>query len=508
MFPLCLWIIHKLGINVLKTLCLIFAASFSASLWIMTFDPPQAFFMPYSRWWELTLGGILAVAQYQGTGFKLPAVLSGGAWRDLCPVLGLGFFCSAIFLIHRNSFPGAWALLPALGSAGILLGGQNALFNRSVLSSKPAVFIGLISYPLYLWHWPLMSYGHILWGEAFTSGKRLALMGLSFLLAAFTYAVIEKPFRGTRSYKKIFSVCSALLLLAVLGLVIWHGTVKPYSHRFGVDKFLYAAQDWDHTSMLKEFSKIKTYGSSPRLTVFEIPSEGPKTIYIGDSNMQQYAPRIGKMLSGAGGRRGAYFIASGGTRPVPGFFIDATYPHKELFEAFEDAYADPAVDTVVLAASWYNAANKICHVDGFSMDTAEGKKRFEQNLTEFISRIKREGKRVVLIGSLPLGRLDPKKNVVRGLWPVSFTIDATQGAYLERMRTFPHVATMDPLLQRVVKATGIEYIEPKEYLCADGFCPAVDERLRLPIYKDGGHLANTYVREHMTFLDDLILGRK
>ena len=105
---------------------------------------------------------------------------------------------TTVWLINENSlFPGFWALIPTLGAAFILQAGNESLFNKYILSSKPFVFIGKISYSLYLWHWPLLVFSRILYPEGSKSilAKPEVMVLIAVVLSIISYYVVENPFR-------------------------------------------------------------------------------------------------------------------------------------------------------------------------------------------------------------------------------------------------------------------------------------------------------------------------
>jgi peptidoglycan/LPS O-acetylase OafA/YrhL len=171
-------------------------ASFSYALWIIQINPVAAFYSPLSRFWELLVGGLLAwwVFRHGSTLGKSQLVLS---------IVGLFLLILGLTLIDKTcAFPGAWALLPVLGTAALLITSGSA-FNRKVLSNPVMVWIGLISYPLYLWHWPLLIFARIFEGETPSELTRLILVLASFVLAWLTYRLIEKPLRFNPQKKRV-----------------------------------------------------------------------------------------------------------------------------------------------------------------------------------------------------------------------------------------------------------------------------------------------------------------
>lgn len=208
-WPLVIWLIFrskKLQRSVLYGLLL---ASLMYSLWTINLDIAKAFYSPFTRFWELIAGGILAYETYEKK-------LTTGQFRNYASVFGVVIIFVAFTVIRPDyRFPGYWALLPAIGTGLIIFSGNSAWINRFALSSKPVVWVGLISYPLYLWHWPLLSFARILNSETPSVAIRSGLVGLSVLLAWFTYHYVEKPirFKSKSKYTILVLTISMLLLL-------------------------------------------------------------------------------------------------------------------------------------------------------------------------------------------------------------------------------------------------------------------------------------------------------
>jgi len=207
----------------------IFAAvalvSFGLSIWGMKAQPFATFFLLPTRAWELLLGSMLAV---------LPATVfvRNFALREILCLAGLaGIFLPVFFYGEQTPFPGLAALPPCLGTAALIW--ANTAANRDVkrgwaasaLSWSPVVFIGLISYSLYLWHWPVICYTSY-WAVAeFTAMEKWGLVLASVVLAAVSWRWVEKPFRkkmGVFTSRKTV-VGMALLVSLFLGCAGWCG---------------------------------------------------------------------------------------------------------------------------------------------------------------------------------------------------------------------------------------------------------------------------------------------
>jgi peptidoglycan/LPS O-acetylase OafA/YrhL len=129
---------------------------------------------------------------------------------------------SLFFIDQDTRFPGAWAILPVLGTLLIILAGHTSWFNQSLLCSRILVGIGLISYPLYLWHWPLLSFARILEQSQPHWQIRVLCIAIAFVLSLLTYYFIERPIRfGQNLRAKTYALITLLLITASLGLTTY-----------------------------------------------------------------------------------------------------------------------------------------------------------------------------------------------------------------------------------------------------------------------------------------------
>jgi hypothetical protein len=134
--------------------------------------------------------------------------------------LGLLILVVVVFRTENEYFPGKRALWPVLGASLVILAGfrqtQAGWLNRCLLSWRPMVAVGLVSYPLYLWHWPLLSYARIILGEMPGRGLRIGLFAVAFALAILTYLCVERPIRFGQKAKGAKAV-ALIVLMAILG---------------------------------------------------------------------------------------------------------------------------------------------------------------------------------------------------------------------------------------------------------------------------------------------------
>ncbi|MCU1410151.1 MAG: putative lipopolysaccharide modification acyltransferase [Rhodoglobus sp.] len=178
-------------------------ASFCFGLYLTPVDPTNAYYSPLSRGWELGVGGILA--SLHASGVKSRTTRGGG----VVAIVALLSIPVGALLIDKAQFPGWQALVPVLATAAIIWFGAGTLVDRRLLGTRPIVFIGLISFPLYLWHWVVLSFLRI----EHPAPSGLMLIGAlvaSVLLAAATYLFIEKPLKRRR-----LQTVSAVALIAM-----------------------------------------------------------------------------------------------------------------------------------------------------------------------------------------------------------------------------------------------------------------------------------------------------
>lgn len=200
-------------------MALLLLLSFAYGVWKVQVDMTGAFYSPLTRLWELLAGAALAYRLHvRGqSGRQTP-----GTWHAAMEVSALaGVLCllAGLIWIHpQRAFPGAWALLPVLGAVLLIASGQHSWWGRRLLSQPALVWLGLISYPLYLWHWPLLSFARVLNGETPSPTVRAVLVAFSIGLAYLTYRWWERPIRfGKPSQKKILGLVLAMLVLLLMG---------------------------------------------------------------------------------------------------------------------------------------------------------------------------------------------------------------------------------------------------------------------------------------------------
>jgi len=209
-WPLLLWFSYKKKWKPLVVITTLMTASFFLNCYLTHQDPSTGFYSPFTRFWELLSGAVLARAAWSKEGS-----------RSRLSTLGILLVISGAFLIRKEfQFPGFWALLPVVGAWSIIAAGPKAWINRHVLSSPLLVWFGLISFPLYLWHWPLLSIAQIVEESFPQTAIRSAAVLLSVFLSWLTYRWIETPIRFGRGIKNaVPAVVSGAVCVGIAGLI-------------------------------------------------------------------------------------------------------------------------------------------------------------------------------------------------------------------------------------------------------------------------------------------------
>ena len=213
-WPLLLYFFAKRSWSILWMIVGVALLSFVLNIVRIGADPSGTFYSPFSRSWELALGAFLA---YQTIHPIAPLVTIIQRHKSALSFLGFILILIGFLVINESrAFPGWWALLPVLGSGLLIAAGPEAIFNKTVLSKRLLVGIGLISFPLYLWHWPLLSFARIIYSETPPVDVRWVLVGASVVLACLTYFIIEKPIRTSNKKRSLIWFLSILMFVICL----------------------------------------------------------------------------------------------------------------------------------------------------------------------------------------------------------------------------------------------------------------------------------------------------
>lgn len=301
-WPLLLWVAWKRKHSLLAWTLVVAMVSFYLNVRGVKKHPVLTFYMPQTRFWELLCGGLLAWLTLYGqtdrsatvkwlreqlaTRRILVITRSGGhVLSNITSALGALLLIYGFWRIHPElKFPGRWALVPVTGAVLLIAAGPHAWVNKALLSHRVAIWFGLISFPLYLWHWPLLTFLRIVEGGTPGWGLRLAAVSVSIGLAWLTYRFIERPLRSGRRHRwQTAALVSMAAFIAVIGLATYH------LDGLGQRKIAMQSKDFDYSGDVPGYvpCKLPQFRDDTSLTYCLEPAPGtPDAVLIGDSHAE------------------------------------------------------------------------------------------------------------------------------------------------------------------------------------------------------------------------------
>jgi peptidoglycan/LPS O-acetylase OafA/YrhL len=398
--------------------------SFAGSLLIFLGYKELSFYSPLSRAWELLAGGIIANRSVERPGRKARSA----RFDNLPAATGLAaILVAAIWLKKESPFPGLYALLPVLG-AGLIILSPTSAANRVLLSSRPMVLIGLISYPLYLWHWPLLSYLGIIRSGDPTLLETWAAVVLAFVLAWATFRFVEIPLR--RAPNAVPRLCFGLLAVGVVGILT--ATASGFGFRFAPEIRDIALLRPQNNAGLRDACFSEAPGAHLGPNCIE-PGDKPLLFVWGDSTAAALYPGLKT--------------------------AQQTFPFRLAH------FAAPACAPILAAESSCDAFNDL--VFGFMKSSAPqvvllhamwGKNNDLGKLMDTIGKLRDiHIPRIVILGPVPVWKR-PLPNSLVNFYRLRHTI-------LDRTASGVSGPADDERMQAFSNAAGVEYISAWHILC-------------------------------------------
>ncbi len=499
-FPLLLILLWRKPKILVPAMLVLLIATFVLNVVMSVQNSMSDFFLTPYRAWEFLGGSLLAWwHEERGHEEEVPLHREALSWGGVI-LLGMGM----AFIHTGDPFPGWRALLPVAGTLLLMEGGAGGLkgawVNRNILSNPAVVWIGLISYPLYLFHWPALSFVHIVKGESPNPGCILTALGVSMMLTILTYYFLEKKIRNNKSCLIVPVLVTSFFLVGSVAFIASKGLIKTsYQMHVRNDKVKQAIEDGGMLEGMIWINDIKE-----KLNLTKTGGNGKKTVFFGDSNSMQYAPRIIKLLkNNKPDERGAVFINEGGVAPING--IDDSQKQKSLVNTLvKYLKQDSSVDRIVISAKWHMYFDNNLYnprvIDGCKIVSEKGEKIAMDSLGKMISQMVHENKKVIIVLSTPTAKqMDPHNIYLRTFLGIN-----TDESTPYKKKQF--IEENGEILSRIAKAAkenGAEVIDPMDYLCTNGNCIAEDEN-GIPIRFDESHLRPGYVRDHVKYLDQTV----
>lgn len=468
------------------------AVSLVASVLYFRADPPFVFYMFPFRIFEFTFGAALSVVPLRAVHRNIALTMS---------VVGCCLLVGSFLLITDTSaHPGFLTLIPCFATSLIIYGTSHERFVRQTLSWRPFVHLGLLSYSLYLVHWPVIVAARLLWGDRITPASGVALIGVSYILAVALHYGFERPLRYGQVWGKSFRPA----LLWIIGLMI-------------CGSIFYVAQIWTGAiraaSVTDAFAQVADAGSDAQCgdginSVASFLSCPPDILIIGDS----HAGRVGQALSlfSKEHEQGEGLLVRRWTVPgCPGLFgaykiydrpnlADRQEECREQIETWEQVIPHSTVQVVVLATRWAWLTERTRYLEDNIRDeslvTSEADPQtnrysrgvFRASIEYTVQQLLNADKKVILFSQIPLLTenvfrcVSTKTDVAQALEECEFVpVDVARRRLAFSSNWFRRMANSDERIWNINLFSDF---------CDEQFCyPFLDGRLA---YKDEDHLGD------------------
>jgi peptidoglycan/LPS O-acetylase OafA/YrhL len=458
--PLLIMATQRLSWSKTKIIVLLFAiVSLSVSQYYLSYDSGAAFYLIESRAWELLIGSMLAYGFFPQfkSAFLLEIMSAGG--------VALVLAC-AHFYSRSLSFPGLLALLPCLGSAAVIaVGQQRNTFAARLLSIKPVVFTGLISYSLYMWHWPL----RVLYGEQFSTifskSEKIALVFVAYSLATLSWAIIERPARiglGTLPMRKVLVAGGGMMATAAFcGLILvasngFPGRLTPAQQTIANFTFNEAAMFREGECFVTpETAKIRGFDAGRCL---KLSDQKKNYLILGDSHAAHLWLGLETDLPDIN------FLQATSSGCLPTLDTVGERHCLEVRKAiFETFLPNHRVDKIIMSAFWT-----------YPDLTA---------IPKTVKFLKQYADEIIIVGPTPRYNISLPRILVERYEGLNASTT------IERRQLNDEPFKLDKEMRKLADQIGASYLSVTDALCPDGPCFAMANN-NVPMQFDNSHLTD------------------
>jgi len=412
LWPLIIIILKKLKFSFFKITLAIFFLSILFSIYILKTNAVIAFYSPLARFWELLLGSLLAwIFLYKNEDAKVISEKYG----NLISFFGLALLVLGFAIINeRVQFPGARALLPVLGAAMIIFASPSSWLNSSFLARRLLVWLGLISYPLYLWHWPILSFMAIIHGGTPGIAGGLTAIAASIFLAYLTFKCLELRLRSCSGKLNVYLLFLAMMFVGILGLTVFLG--EGFENRKIATQNPNANLQTFNQHFFKTSDCSVEVGMDPTFCIIIGNKENIKAAIIGDSSGNSLAPGIGALYAKNG--YGLINIGTWSCPPVRGLIETDRWGrsnqcNKIIESAYDYIFKSKTINTVFLAI--FAKDLRVWGLPGIKQDASIEEKfnAFSELLKRDVQELNRHGVKVVITFDAPYAPYSAKSCVNR-----------------------------------------------------------------------------------------------
>ena len=464
-WPLMAWLLWRLKDNKMIAIAMLIAVSFTWNIWQAERDLTHDFYSPLTRFWELLAGALVAAS--------INLLKHNTSWQsnaNHCATLGATLLLFGVLYINASmKFPGVWACVPVVGATLLISAHTSAWVNRTVLSNPLLVWIGAISYPLYLWHWPILSFARIVEGGTPDMQIRIVALIASTLLAWLTYVCIERPirFQWRVSYKTA-TLLACMLCVAFIGNSA-HETNGYPDREVVTSRQVKYAGDFDHEEFHGYFKahfftceqkSIREASSTWRGMIRCFQSKAGKPVdlvLLGDSHAEHLF--IG--------------VAEGMPDKNVAFYASGALPLSDQWRqepVFAHLLSENYARTVLIAGMWPTQSKE---ESTYATMAAE--------LDAAVKALLEAGKKVVLLGDVPQFDFDPQTCKFQRPLRQSIRCEMPKSEFIKKSMRY-----QEALDEVKLRNPQIKLISLADFMCNDKKCSMVEGDTLL--HRDNNHL--------------------
>lgn len=475
--PFLLWVIFRSVVlrnrtTVISILTAGFILSFGLSIYGIAHFPSATYYLLPTRAWELLLGSLIAFLPI------FPLLLGHRSLRELLSLAGLALILlSVIGYTPETPFPGLAALPPCLGAALLIWSnGYAPTVVGSLLSTRPFVFIGLISYSLYLWHWPFLAFSKYLALESLSIGSRAAIVSFGFLFAIFSWKYVETPFRKRelgQSRKSMFALAGAsLAVVLVCGLLCVNMNGFPLRFSMQRREFVNAITDMAFINELNS----QDIRAGKAIPIGVMDSTIHPTVFVwGDSHAMAALPALDTFLKerGFSGRAATHSA----TAPVLDWHFINNYGVSDDSISFNNSVFSyiqkHRIPDVILIARW----------SSYVRNDREKSKTFVSSLLATVRRLAAVGSRPWILLDVPNQTFSVPKALSSPLYSQKYI-----ASLCAKPTTWNELEVSDPKIIAEIEVAGGRILDPKPRFLDPTGQYYIIQANGVALYRDEAHL--------------------
>ncbi|RLO08207.1 hypothetical protein DYB28_001689 [Aphanomyces astaci] len=545
-WPLFVSVVHRLSFRkAVACQVAVMVTSFACNVLFLGYnnDNKYSFYFPLSRFWQMAVGGLLAYVELPtlaGPSKYSSAALAAHPFASsVCSMCGfVAIIVGYVVIDETVAFPGFWSLLPTVGTACVVFAGPAPFINQYVLGNKLMVYIGQISYALYLWHWPLLVFAKLRYPRPDlrpTYMQPYSMVVLSVVLSIATLYLVENRLRRRKAawlvpvlvglmvvlcavaavvtkFPSAFSVPSAQLAAYVRPTFnqttdVPNWSTPPRLSEPTMPKVLAAMNDWDPLVGFQGYNQDLSDDGNKVLNG-DAPDSVPRVLVLGDSHANMVAPRFNRLLE----------LATDANARFPKVFYRSRNGDPPLScssnHAADLAFIQQVQPKVVFyVTNWIqflrpgglqsHGTSPVCCLSGYrDKCTYQSKADVETLVTRFqqeIAALVASGTRVFVATVNPEGpsfnfNMMLNGNAVVAVHPVS----------RQAFRTQPHVALVLELVEAAVRNANATLVDFSVNQCHHDVCEVVSMVEGEPVFKDTDHFRPYFARNYLSTVDQVV----